>query len=85
MNKRGIAILGSTGSIGCNTLLVVDAFAGDFQIVALAAGRNIAKLAEQCARYKPELISVETEEGAEELRAELRRANASAPPRILTG
>ena len=85
MNKRGIAILGSTGSIGCNTLRVVDAFGDDFQVVALAAGRNVAKLSEQIARYKPELVSVETEESAEELRAELSRANVAAPPRLLTG
>ncbi len=83
--RRSIAILGSTGSIGCNTLRVVDAFSDDFQIVALAAGRNVAKLSEQIARYKPELVSVETEESAEELRAELSRANVAAPPRILTG
>ncbi len=83
--RRSIAILGSTGSIGCNTLRVVDAFSDDFQIVALAAGRNVAKLSEQIARYKPELVSVETEESAEELRAELSRANITAPPRIMTG
>ncbi|HJR06185.1 MAG TPA: 1-deoxy-D-xylulose-5-phosphate reductoisomerase [Pyrinomonadaceae bacterium] len=85
MNKRGISILGSTGSIGVNTLRVVDAFADDFQIVALAAGRNTAKLAEQIARYRPELVSVETEESAAELRAELRRTETPAPPRILSG
>ncbi|HZG52588.1 MAG TPA: 1-deoxy-D-xylulose-5-phosphate reductoisomerase, partial [Pyrinomonadaceae bacterium] len=85
MNQRGIAILGSTGSIGCNTLRVVDAFGDDFRVVALAAGRNVSKLAEQCARYRPELVSVETEACAEELRAELRRANVVAPPRILWG
>jgi 1-deoxy-D-xylulose-5-phosphate reductoisomerase len=84
MNKRGIAILGSTGSIGCNTLRVIDAFAGDFQLVALAAGRNVRKLSEQIARYRPELVSVETEESAEELRVELRSANVAAP-RILWG
>jgi 1-deoxy-D-xylulose-5-phosphate reductoisomerase len=85
MNKRAIAILGSTGSIGVNTLRVVDAFDDDFQVIALAAGRNVGKLAEQCARYRPELVSVETEDCAEELRAELRRANVAAPPRILSG
>ncbi len=84
MNKRGISILGSTGSIGCNTLRVVDAFAADFQVVALAAGRNVAVLAEQVARYKPELVSVASEECAEQLRAELRQANVNAP-RLLTG
>ncbi|HLL15851.1 MAG TPA: 1-deoxy-D-xylulose-5-phosphate reductoisomerase [Pyrinomonadaceae bacterium] len=85
MNKRGIAILGSTGSIGVNTLRVVDAFGDDFRVVALAAGRNVVKLSEQCARYRPELVSVETEDYAEELRAELRRANVAAPPRIMWG
>jgi 1-deoxy-D-xylulose-5-phosphate reductoisomerase len=85
MNKRGLAILGSTGSIGVNTLRVVDAFGDGFQVIALAAGRNVGKLAEQCARYQPELVSVETEECAEELRRELRRANVAAPPRILHG
>jgi 1-deoxy-D-xylulose-5-phosphate reductoisomerase len=85
MNKRAIAILGSTGSIGVNTLRVVDAFDDDFQVIALAAGRNVGKLAEQCARYRPELVSVETEDCAGELRAELRRANVAAPPRILSG
>ncbi|HZH32514.1 MAG TPA: 1-deoxy-D-xylulose-5-phosphate reductoisomerase [Pyrinomonadaceae bacterium] len=85
MTKRGIAILGSTGSIGCNTLRVVDAFGDDFQVVALAAGRNLAKLSEQCARYRPELVSVETEELAAELRAALGRARTPVPPRILWG
>ncbi|MCA1564790.1 MAG: 1-deoxy-D-xylulose-5-phosphate reductoisomerase [Acidobacteria bacterium] len=85
MNKRGLAILGSTGSIGCNTLRVVDAFGDDFQVIALAAGRNVGKLAEQIARYQPELVSVETEDCAEELRAGLRRANVAAPQRILSG
>ncbi|HEY0099133.1 MAG TPA: 1-deoxy-D-xylulose-5-phosphate reductoisomerase [Pyrinomonadaceae bacterium] len=84
MNKRGIAILGSTGSIGCNTLRVIDAFAGDFQVVALAAGRNVRELAEQTERYQPELISVETAEHADELRTELRRKGVAAP-RILWG
>jgi 1-deoxy-D-xylulose-5-phosphate reductoisomerase len=85
MTPRSIAILGSTGSIGCNTLRVVDAFAGDFRVVALAAGRNVRELAEQTARYRPELISVETEAYAEELRAELSRLNVAPSPRILWG
>ncbi|HEX8455969.1 MAG TPA: 1-deoxy-D-xylulose-5-phosphate reductoisomerase [Pyrinomonadaceae bacterium] len=85
MNRRGISILGSTGSIGCNTLRVVEAFGGDFQVVALAAGRNISKLAEQCARFRPELVSVESEECVEELRARLRDAQVAAPARILSG
>ena len=84
MKLRHISILGSTGSIGCNTLNVVDAFGDHFHVVALAAGRNVAQLVAQIARYRPQLVSVETEEGAEELRAELREQNIAAP-RILTG
>ena len=79
MNAKGISILGSTGSIGCNTLRVVDSFGDHFRVVALSAGRNIEKLAGQVTRYLPELVSVETESGAEELRAELRRRKVKMP------
>jgi 1-deoxy-D-xylulose-5-phosphate reductoisomerase len=80
MKSIGIAILGSTGSIGCNTLRVVETFGAEmFRVVALGAGRNVSKLAEQVARHKPELVSVETEEAAVELRAQLRELGASFP------
>jgi 1-deoxy-D-xylulose-5-phosphate reductoisomerase len=55
----GIAILGSTGSIGQQTLEVIDAHPERFRVVALAAGRNIEVLRRQIARYKPELIALE--------------------------
>jgi 1-deoxy-D-xylulose-5-phosphate reductoisomerase len=84
MTRRGISILGSTGSIGCNTLRVVEALGEPFHVVALAAGRNVARLAEQCARHRPELVSVETEECAEQLRVELKKLDAPQP-RILFG
>ncbi len=85
MNTKGIAILGSTGSIGCNTLRVVESL-GDscFHVVALAAGRNVEKLADQIASYLPELVSVETETAAHELRARLFERNVDLP-RILVG
>ncbi|HEX8181919.1 MAG TPA: 1-deoxy-D-xylulose-5-phosphate reductoisomerase [Pyrinomonadaceae bacterium] len=79
MKTRGIAILGSTGSIGCNTLRVVAALGAPFHVVALAAGRNVPKLAEQIAAHAPELVSVETEECAAELRAELQRVGLKLP------
>ena len=56
---RRVAILGSTGSIGCQTLEVIDALnagGAGFEIVALAANRNVAKLAEQTLRYRPKLV-----------------------------
>jgi 1-deoxy-D-xylulose-5-phosphate reductoisomerase len=84
MNVRGISILGSTGSIGCNTLRVVEAFGGEFAVVALSAGRNVERLAEQIERHRPELVSVETQECADKLR-ELLRTKSVAAPRIAVG
>jgi 1-deoxy-D-xylulose-5-phosphate reductoisomerase len=85
MSVRGISILGSTGSIGCNTLRVIEALGPEqFRVVALAAGRNTAKLAEQVSRFQPELVSVRDEEAKEEIKVALQRAGVSAP-RILLG
>ena len=85
MTPRGVSILGSTGSIGCNTLRVIEALGPTrFRVVALAAGRNIEKLADQVAKFKPELVSVESEETAERLRTELGARSVSAPT-ILVG
>lgn len=57
MRKR-IAVLGSTGSIGCQTLDVVQNFPDRFEIIGLAAGTNLAKLAAQAAKHKPRIISI---------------------------
>jgi 1-deoxy-D-xylulose-5-phosphate reductoisomerase len=85
MASKGIAILGSTGSIGRNTLRVVESFgAGEFRVVALGAGRNVEMLAEQVARHLPELVSVETEESAKQLRAKLFERDVDLP-RIVVG
>jgi 1-deoxy-D-xylulose-5-phosphate reductoisomerase len=85
MKPTGIAILGSTGSIGCNTLRVVEALGSDrFRIVALGAGRNVSKLADQIAGHLPELVCVETEAAAHDLRAELFERNLDLP-RIAIG
>ena len=59
-NLKQIAILGSTGSIGRQTLAVVEAMPGRFGVVALAAGNNVEELAQQIARHHPELVSVAT-------------------------
>lgn len=85
MKPTGIAILGSTGSIGCNTLRVVEAFGSDrFRVVALGAGRNMGTLADQIVRHLPELVSVETETAAHDLRAQLFERNLDLP-RIVIG
>jgi len=53
-----ISLLGSTGSIGVNVLEVVRQFPRDYSIVAMAAGRNVERLAEQILEFRPELVSI---------------------------
>src|SRR2546428_2882091 len=85
MPALGVAILGSTGSIGCNTLRVIESLGSErFRVVALGAGRNVEVLADQIARHLPEVVSVETEVAAQELRAKLFERNVDLP-RILIG
>jgi 1-deoxy-D-xylulose-5-phosphate reductoisomerase len=79
--ERRLAILGSTGSIGEQTLAVAEAFPERYRVVALAAGRNVAKLARQVRRHRPELVSVADEGAAEQLREHL----AGAPVKIEVG
>lgn len=75
---RTISILGSTGSIGCNTLKVVEHL-GDIRVVAMAAGRNMKTFAGQIDRFRPELVSCDDEACAEELRRELAVLNTPLP------
>jgi len=85
MSRTGVSILGSTGSIGRNTLRVIEALGEErFRVVALGAGRNIETLAGQVARHLPELVSVETEAAARELRGQLFKHNVDLP-RIVIG
>ncbi len=68
---RKLAVLGSTGSIGVTTLAVAERFPEQFQVVALAAGRNVAKLVEQVRRFQPDLVSLATEDDARALKDQL--------------
>ena len=72
---KRISLLGSTGSIGVQTLAVVEAFPERLEVVALAAGHNISKLAEQVRRFRPARVSVADEAGAEELRNRIGPSN----------
>jgi 1-deoxy-D-xylulose-5-phosphate reductoisomerase len=80
---KGISILGSTGSIGCNALTVAEHL-GDRKVVALGAGRNMAKFADQIGQFRPEMVSVEDEACAEELLKELKKLSVG-PPQIEIG
>ena len=83
---KRISILGSTGSIGRQTLDVVDSMSGRFEVVAIAAGSNVSLAAEQVARHHPKIVSVGTEAGASELREALKKSrHKGSPPEILFG
>lgn len=64
---KKIAILGSTGSIGTQTLEIVRTN-GDLEVTALAAGNNIDLLEKQIREFKPKLAAVWKEERANELK-----------------
>ena len=64
---KKIAILGSTGSIGTQTLEVVREN-GDIEVLGLAAGSNIKMLEEQIREFHPQIVAVWSEEKADELR-----------------
>lgn len=66
----GISVLGSTGTIGKNTLALVDQFPERFRVVSLSArGSDPEALAGQIGRYRPELVAVELESAAAALRS----------------
>jgi len=81
---KRISILGSTGSIGRQCLRVTDSLPGRFEIVALAAGSNIALAAEQVVRHRPKIVSVATEAGARKL-CDMLSGSRQPAPEILFG
>lgn len=74
MRMKKIAILGSTGSIGRSTLTVAESFPDRFQVVTLAAGRNLDLAFEQARRWRPRLVSVASESDADILQSRLKSA-----------
>src|SRR6185503_15371618 len=69
---KGIAILGSTGSIGQSALSVVSSHPDRLRVVTLAAGGNAALLAEQVARFQPAAVAVATDAALDELKTRVR-------------
>src|SRR6185295_11090373 len=64
-DMKGVAILGCTGSIGQSALAVVDTHPDKLRVVALAAGNNASRLAEQVAKYRPSRSALAAEHGPE--------------------
>jgi 1-deoxy-D-xylulose-5-phosphate reductoisomerase len=87
MSRSRIAILGSTGSIGLNTLDVVARHPDRFEVVAIAANRNVEKLKQQCLDYSPKFAVVADGPSAnalaEVLRAMQSKTEVLAGPRAL--
>jgi len=83
VKQKAITILGSTGSIGTQTLDIVTDHPDQFRVVGLAAGQNIKLLAEQIRKFKPEVVATSYPEKVAELQAAI--ANIANPPQILAG
>ncbi|RQD75819.1 MAG: 1-deoxy-D-xylulose-5-phosphate reductoisomerase [Candidatus Syntrophonatronum acetioxidans] len=69
--KKSLIILGSTGSIGCQTLNIVNKWPKNFKVEALAAGSNVELLEEQARKFNPKYVSVGNYEAARELNKRL--------------
>lgn len=69
--RQKVAVLGSTGSIGRQTLEVISALSDRFEVVSLAAGRNVDVLVSQIEAYHPRLVAVADEEAAARLRSKV--------------
>jgi 1-deoxy-D-xylulose-5-phosphate reductoisomerase len=70
---KKVAILGSTGTIGRNTLDVIRHHQKHFRVTALAAGSNIRLLEEQIREFRPEIVSLERKEDAEFIRNRFKK------------
>jgi len=83
--QKRLSLLGSTGSIGTQTLDIVDACPENFVVDALSAGNNAELMAEQVMKYKPKIASMSTEEAANELKERLSAAGCQKMPQIMFG
>ena len=77
---KTVSILGSTGSIGRQSLDVIEKL-GNVRVLALTAGTSVELMAEQCRKFRPELAVMASQEAAEKLAAEI----ADLPIRIAWG
>ena len=83
MNKQRIAVLGSTGSIGAQTLDVIDRHPDRFEVFALTAARQIDLMLRQCAHFRPTLAVMADPDAARALASRLQAEGL--PTRVLHG
>ncbi len=74
---KRLAILGSTGSIGQSTLSIVEQYPERYSVTALAAGRNVDEAFAQTSRWRPKVVSMASEELADDLARLLRQAGVT--------
>ena len=80
-----ITILGSTGSIGTQTLEIVGELPSEFKVVALSAGKNIDLLTKQVKIHQPEVIAIEDENLLLDLKNNISNLGIEKPPLIFSG
>lgn len=80
---KAISLLGSTGSIGTQTLDIVAQYPHQFRVVGMAAGRNVTLFAQQIRQFRPEIVAICDEDKLPELRAAI--AELDPQPIILAG
>ena len=80
---KAITLLGSTGSIGTQTLDIVAQYPEQFRIVGLTAGRNVKLLAQQIRQFKPEIVAICDEDKLQELQEAI--ADLDPKPILLAG
>lgn len=80
---KAITLLGSTGSIGTQTLDIVAQYPDQFRLVGLAAGRSIAKLVEQIRQFRPEIVAIADENQRPNLQAAI--TDLDPQPILLSG
>ena len=62
-----VSVLGSTGSIGTQTLEIIDSCSDDYEVVSLGAAQSVEKLAEQAMKFRPKVVAIEDPELASDL------------------
>lgn len=83
VNRKGVSILGSTGTIGVNTLDVLSRHPNAYQIIALTANVNVDRLYEQCITHCPLFAAMLDADSAEQLQKKLRQSGSAT--QVLAG
>ncbi len=83
--RKGVSILGSTGSIGTQTVALIERFPDRFHVTALAAGRRAADLKNQALALRPAVVTVASAADAAELERALCSEMGDAAPRVFSG